>query len=302
MVKCKKCNKVASIAKDDIVKCKGPCDAVFHKKCVTRSTFRNEKCEDCVSLPGSQPDSPVLKEPDEPNIALTLAALNRKMEVVYNMEKKLNELKDLVDFLSEKYDSLLEYQKSGEAKIKSLENVNAYLVKCNKSLEERLNELEEKDKEKKVELAGLKKKENEVINEIVAKVAQKLQMDVNQIEHAERVGREKPDAEKPQPVVITLRTKEARDKWIESRKNRLTNGEVYDTEDSNRIYINENLTKYKRNLLWVTKNQLKQTYKYIWIQDGKILIRKSDEQKKIMSIRSESDIQRFLETNVNTAA
>lgn len=296
MVKCKKCNKVASIAKDDIIRCKGSCEAVFHKKCVTRSTFRNEKCEDCVSLPGSQPSSPNL---EEPNVALTLADMNRKMDVVYNMEKKLNELADLVDFLSEKYDKLLEFQKSGETKIKSLENVNAYLVKCNKSLEERVSELEEKEKEKKVEIAGLEKKENEVVAEVAALVAKKLQLDAGQIEYAERVGREKPEAEKPLPVVITLRTKEARDNWIESRKKRLTNGDVYSSQNNNRIYINENLTKYKRNLLWFTKNQLKKTYKYIWVQDGKILIRKSDEEKKISSIKNERDIERFKDTNTN---
>lgn len=163
-----------------------------------------------------------------------------------------------------------------------------------------MNELEEKDKEKKVELAGLEKKENEDVAKIIFQVAGKLQMDVSQIECAERVGREKSDAEKPLPVVVTLRTKEARDKWIGSRKKRLTNGEIYGTNNDNRVYINENLTRYKRNLLWVTKNQLKKTYKYIWVQDGKILIRKSDEQKKIMSIRSERDIARLIESTATS--
>ncbi|CAG5043909.1 unnamed protein product [Parnassius apollo] len=71
------------------------------------------------------------------------------MEVVYKMEKKLSEMADLVDFVSKKYDNLVEYQKSTDTKIKSLENMNAHLMKCNKALEERVNELEEKDKEKR---------------------------------------------------------------------------------------------------------------------------------------------------------
>ncbi|CAG4981602.1 unnamed protein product [Parnassius apollo] len=64
------------------------------------------------------------------------------MEVVYKMDKKLNELADLVDFVSEKYDNLVEYQKSTETKIKALVNMNAHLMKCNKALEEPVNELE----------------------------------------------------------------------------------------------------------------------------------------------------------------
>lgn len=287
-----------SIAKDETIKCKGSCEAVFHKKCVTRGTFKNEKCEDCVSLPESHPGSPCVEEPD---IVLTLAAMNRKMDVVYKMEKKLSELTELVDFVSEKYDHLIKYQKSTEIKLKFLENQNIYLEKYNKSLEERVNELEEIDKQRKVEIAGLEKKENEDVAKIIVQVAGKLQMNISQIESAERVGREKPDADKPLPVVVTLRTKEARGEWIASRKKRLTNGEVYGTNNDSRIYINENLTRYKRNLLWVTKNQLKKTFKYIWVQDGKILIRKSDEQKKIISIRTERDIERVIESNVNAA-
>lgn len=298
MVKCKKCNKIVSLAKDETSKCKGSCEAIFHKKCVTRTTFKNEKCEDCASLPGSQPSSPSVEEPD---IALTLAAMNRKMDVVYKMEKKLSELTELVDFVSEKYDNLMEYQKSVETKMKSLQNMNSYLERCNKSLEERVNELEEKEKEKKVEIAGLEKQEKEDMTKVIVQIADKLQMDVSQIESAERVGREKPDTNKPLPVIVTLRTKESRDKWIGSRKKHLTNGEIYGTNNMNRIYINENLTKYKRNLLWLTKNQLKKTYKYIWVQDGKILIRKSDDQKKIMSIRSERDIEQFLESEGDKA-
>lgn len=42
-----------------------------------------------------------------------------------------------------------------------------YLEKCNKLLEECVNELEEKDKEKKVELFGLEKNNNEDILKVV---------------------------------------------------------------------------------------------------------------------------------------
>lgn len=287
MVQCKKCSKFISVTKEEIIKCKGPCEAVFHKRCVTKKSLKNGKCDGCMSPTGS----PVI---EEPNTAVTMADTNKKMDVI-DMEKKLAELAELVDFVSGKYDKMCEFQIMAEKKIKALENKNAYLEKCNKSLEERVNELEEREKGKKVELAGLERKENEDITTVVTQVAHKLELDPSQIERAERVGREKPDSEKPLPVVITLKTREARDNWIKNRKYRLTNGQIYDTKNDSRIYVNENLTRYKRNLLWLTKTQLKKTYKYIWVQDGKILIRKSDELKKIFSIRDERDIERFIE-------
>lgn len=292
MVQCKKCNKFVAAAKDEIIKCKGTCEAVFHKKCAAKITFKNEKCEDCV---------PTFESPssEDFNIRSILAEMNKKMDIMFNMEKKLSELTELVDFISEKYDKMCELQSSSEKKIRALENKNAYLEKCNKSLEERVNELEEKDKEKKVELSGLEKNNNEDISKVVTQIAQKLQLNTGDIECVERVGREKPGSEKPPPVVVTLKSKHARNKWLEVRKSVITNGQIYGTNNNNRIYINENLTRYKRSLLWATKLQLKKTYKYIWVQDGKILIRKNDEQKKIMSIRCENDIEKILNNDAS---
>lgn len=293
MVQCKKCNKFVAAAKDEIIKCKGTCEAVFHKKCAAK-IVKNEKCEDCVSTPLSE-----LSSLDDSNIRSILADMNKKMDIMFNMEKKLSELTDLVDFISEKYDKMCELQTQNEKKLRALENKNAYLEKCNKSLEERINELEEKDKEKKVELAGVEKTSNEDIHKVVTQIAQKLKLNPSEIEHAERVGREKPGTEKPLPVVVTLKTKLARNKWLEMRKSNITNGQVYGTNNTNRIYINESLTRYKRSLLWATKLQLKKNYKYIWVQEGKVLIRKSDDQKKIISIRSESDIEKILNNDAS---
>lgn len=293
MVQCKKCNKFVAAAKDEIIKCKGTCEAVFHKKCAAK-IFKNEKCEDCMSTHVSEPSNL-----DDSNIRSILADMNKKMDIMFNMEKKLSELTELVDFISEKYDKLCDLQTLNEKKLRALENKNSYLEKCNKSLEERINELEEKDKEKKVELAGLEKNNSEDISKVVTQIAQKLQLNPSEIEYAERVGREKPGTDKPLPVVVTLKSRLARNKWLELRKSNITNGQVYGTNNTNRIYINESLTRYKRSLLWATKLQLKKTYKYIWVQEGKILIRKSDDQKKIMSIRCESDIEKILNNDAS---
>ncbi|KAH9631136.1 hypothetical protein HF086_001071 [Spodoptera exigua] len=294
MVQCKKCNKFVAAAKDEIIKCKGTCDAVFHKKCAAKTFFKNDKCEDCVNVPVVEPSSP-----DDSNIRSLLVDMNKKMEIMFSMEKKLSELTDLVDFISEKYDKLCETQSANEKKMRALENKNAYLEKCNKSLEDRINELEEKDKEKKVELAGLEKNNNEDISKVVTQIVHKLQLDPSEIEYAERVGREKPGTEKPLPVVVTLKSKQARNKWLELRKSNITNGQIYGTSYTNRVFINESLTRYKRSLLWATKLHLKKSYKYIWVQEGKVLIRKSDEQKKIILIRCESDIEKLLNNDAS---
>lgn len=57
-----------------------------------------------------------------------------------------------------------------------------------------------------------------------------------------------------------------------------------------RIYINEHLTKVRRHLLYKTKEVAREKhYKYVWINEGDILIRK-DDQSKVIRIRELGDV------------
>ncbi|CAH2088032.1 unnamed protein product [Euphydryas editha] len=49
--------------------------------------------------------------------------------------------------------------------------------------------------------------------------------------------------------------------------------------DKSYIFINEDMTKSARSILWNTKKQLRQVFKYIWVSNGKILIKKADGEK-----------------------
>lgn len=77
------------------------------------------------------------------------------------------------------------------------------------------------------------------------------------------------------------------------KKNILTNDDIYKNGNNNRIYINENLTKEKKDLLYITKQKMKTKFKYIWVQNSKILIR-SEGDGKIIHIRNENDLNRYI--------
>jgi hypothetical protein len=93
-----------------------------------------------------------------------------------------------------------------------------------------------------------------------------------------------------------MATRAARDQWLAARKTiKLTNDDIFENANKDKIYINEDLTKHVRNLLWTAKNELRPTYKYIWVQGGKVLIRKDDPaDAKIKVIRSLNDIDSLL--------
>lgn len=303
MVQCKKCKLFVSLTKDDIVKCKGPCDAVYHKKCVqsNKQLLATGTCDDCQQARGSPVQAKPSQDPkpainaSETSDDNVLVEINKKLEVLFSVEKKIVDLTATVEFYSEMYQALIEYKAESQKKIKSLEQKNVYLEKCNTALEERVQELEVREKEKNIEIHGLEMQNQENIISVVGDLAKKLNLNVNDIEDAQRVGQTKLDDTKPKVVLVALRSKSARNEWMLARKeNKITNNTVYANGSDKRIFINEDLPKYKRQLLWMVRNQLKpRGFQYIWVQDSNILVKKNSEEKKIFNIRSEKDLKKF---------
>lgn len=306
MVQCKKCKLFLSLAKEEVIKCKGTCESVYHKKCVRslKQFLQSEICDECQKCSSKvYPQAPTIDiDPEKITVEKLLIDMNKKLEIIYNLEKKLDDLTDTVDFYAEQYQQMLEFKKTAENKIKAIEQRNVYLEKCNAALEERVVSLEKKEKEKSIEIACLEKnKEDENIQDIVKDVAAKLSLNPEDIESVERMSSPttpKSGVDRPRPVVVKLRSKQARDQWLQKRKYRITNGDIYGNNNNNRIYINEDLTKATRLLFWETRNQLKHLYKYIWTQNCNILVKKS-ENEKIIRIKSENDIKQLCDNNKN---
>lgn len=293
MVHCNKCKLFVSLAKDDIVKCKGGCEAVYHKKCVRSKSFLQKGiCGDCQDRMQDTRSPEINVQIKDTSPEGLLRELNKKLEVIYKMERKLEDISEAVDFYAEQYQQMVVFKEEAEKKIRSLEQRNVYLDKCNKALEERILDMEQGMKANNVEIVGLEKQDNENTTELVKKIAQKLKLDPNNIEDSFRVGREKPDDKKPQPIVVKLKTKGARDQWINSRRTTITNKDIYKNDSNQPIYINEDLPRFKRQLFWTAKTQLKGICKYIWIQNSNILARKEDE-KKIYRIKGDNDIEKL---------
>lgn len=273
------------------MRCKGQCEKVYHKKCTSRSGI----CDNCQKSdsPGCGSKSQLDLDHKQVSVESLLQEVNTKLSIIYKMEKNIEELRDTVDFYAEQYQTMVAYKEESDKKIRSLEQKNVYLEKCNSALEERILDLESKEKERNIEIVGLEKKNKENIMDTLKVITHKLKLKAENITSAMRVGKEKErDGKISQAVVVTLRSKVDRDDWLNVRKTRVTNNCVYENGNEGRIYINEDLPRYKRQLLWTAKNELKAQYKYIWVQNSNILARKETD-KKIYRIKCERDIEQL---------
>lgn len=307
MAKCTKCAKNVS-KKSPGLQC-AKCVKWIHAECamiskeqlsaLSNTDSLDWKCRNCVGVAKPKRVSCILPDPEddesdmEPvqtstNTNAVLKDMNKKLEILTTMKSTLDGLVESVEFYASQYQELIEHKKQTDKKLLSLENKNTYLEKYTRSLEQRVADLENKNKEKNVEIVGLEYKEGEVLRDVADALAQKIKVSPEGIIEIKRVGAEK--KERPRSVIVTFDIKERRNEWLSKRKTIITNSEIFKNENKTKIYINEELSRYVKQLLWQAKTELKDTYKYIWPQNGKVLVRKDDQNKKIHEIVSESDI------------
>ncbi|KAJ2949730.1 hypothetical protein O0L34_g15662 [Tuta absoluta] len=308
-MECQKCKKVLGKKGLHFV-CQGPCEGVFHRGCVKGlladlkiGRVRNycNNCEDEGSDDENQNEGQ-----DQEDMSKILKDIQKKVACIPSLKQQLEGICDSLNVLSDKYDTLIAEHEKSKSKITKLEkavttvsNKCVYLEKHNTALEQKLLEFEQASRNHNIEIVGIEQLPGENVKDIVIKIGNKLNVDCTDIEWARRSRVPKVGSTKPAPILVGFKATGTgtRDNWLAQRRNLLdtTSDVITGGSVKNKIYINEDLTKTTRALLWNTKKQLLGIFKYIWISNGKILVKKTDGEKSIC-VRAESDIDDLIKT------
>lgn len=112
---------VLSTSKEDVIKCKGRCESYFHKKCIRnlKSFLECEQCEDCQNKKKSKDlQSPkLIMDPAKSPSDSVLIEINKKLDILFNMKKTMDELVESVEFYAEQYQGLMEFKDKAEKKM-----------------------------------------------------------------------------------------------------------------------------------------------------------------------------------------
>ncbi|CAG9138016.1 unnamed protein product [Plutella xylostella] len=125
---------------------------------------------------------------------------------------------------------------------------------------------------------------------------------MSEVERAWRLrsNQAKPGAAKlPANIIVKLRNEAAQEEWIKNRRKIRSNLDIYPDSSTSPIYINEDLTKYNRELLWQAKQKVKENLlKFVWVNKGRILC-KTDEQSRTHVVNCSADINNIVTKNSN---
>lgn len=223
--------------------------------------------------------------------SVTAAAIAELQEKVKKVQETVTGIEKSIQMVSDKYDSVLAKLTENEKEVtvvkRRVERLHAEQgSEAISDVKKDINALEWHNRKLNLEFHGIPKTENEdllsKVNEIAATL-QLPQLEINDVTAAHRLP-SKPD--KTPGVIVRFTRQAVRDDWLEARKKL--------KEADAEVYIQENLTKQTRNLLWETKQWARESnFKFVWHSNGKVLVRRKEGDKAIV-VKS----QKCLETIV----
>ncbi|XP_059057827.1 uncharacterized protein LOC131851353 [Achroia grisella] len=323
MEKCDKCNK--SITKripglecsrcEKLVHLNTLCSGLSNKQLTAIRASENLEwtCQECqrstskrssIVVPDDDTDEDgnqlLNTETNQINMKKLLQNISKEVEKA--VRREINELRVSLQYHSEKMDEVMEVAEACKQAVQDIQRKNIDLINRNKHLETRINAMEQRIEEieqhqvaRHIEISNIPYTEQENIKNIVDKVAILLKQPISDIKAARRLSRKR---DSPGVVQVELKEEEMQESWVSASKNcKIYTSNLMPTTSpaaaQNRIFVRPFLTAYNKKLLWSTKQSLNGTYKYIWSKKGKIFIRKDDNSKPVIHIRGEADIKKL---------
>lgn len=188
-----------------------------------------------------------------------------------------------------------------ELQVGGYEQLACENTELKKELEQTRRQIDTMDQNSRncnVEIQNIPETNNEKITSIVQTIGQLIGVNVP-LESIRNAHRTAPGikSDRPKNIVVQFTTKHVRDAVLNAaRVRRDLNTEQLTTLQlpARKFYINEHLTLKSKMLLTKCRAiQKTKEYKYVWVQDGTIKMRKTGE-SKVIKIRSEEDLEKVL--------
>lgn len=324
MPKCDNCEKTIA-RKSPILEC-NKCSKIVHanQACTGLSSKQlaalrfgenlDWSCEECRKESPQRKSFSILEEgeedEDEIDMGQTSECSSNAMkkllsdissEVKKAVKKEITSVNEALNSCCKKMDEMMDTLEIFSGKIRELEKKNTYLINQNKHLElkvdameQYMGNIEQKQLNNIVEIVGLPEIPNESTEDISVRLTTKLNVEKKSIVTVNRLrGRNGKEG----IIQVTLNKEDHVDLWVRAaRKGSITVEDIVSCVDpamaKSEVLLRRTLSSANKALLWQAKLKLKDTHKYIWFQNGRILIRKNENDKPTI-IKCTEDIEKI---------
>lgn len=276
-VQCSECS-----CKYHFGKCAGIAEKSFKTK--SESAKTNWRCQTCRNAGArgahSEADTDVL------------VAINQKLESLPALVAKVSDMEKSLQFMSGKFDEFEQRIIGQDTEIKALrtrvtelEEKDMVNTTVQSELQRQVNDLEFRSRRLNLEVHGVPVVPGENLLSSLDQIADTLRVPRLTDSDVASAHRLPAKQDKVPGIIIRFAKQQTRDNWLQ-KKNALKNTEP-------KVFIQENLTHYHRELFRATKDKAKEKgYAFVWYANGKVLVRKASG-RTAMVIRSKDDLEKL---------
>lgn len=199
-----------------------------------------------------------------------------------------------LDFYNEKYEDMKIELEQNSSKVQVLERENIMLQKSMQDLTKRLNILDQHSRANNIEIQNVPENRSENLISTVLQLSKitKCQIQESDIAHCTRIAKKDTQASRPRSILVKLNTPRLRDTFLAAsinfNKNNINNKLNTShlgiaAENPIPIYVVEHLSADNKALHAATRLRGKELgYKYVWVRNGRIFMRKDDISERIV--------------------
>lgn len=206
---------------------------------------------------------------------------------------QVSDIRESMSFFNKQYEDMKCALEENTTNIKELRRDNEMLKITVNDLSSRLNLMEQGLRESNIEINGIPEHRNENLNTTLIQLVKVIGEPVptSDIIHATRVAKISKDSDRPRTVVVKLSSPKCRDAILaavanfnkKNSKQKLSSQHLGLGGSVTPVFVSEHLSPTNKALHAITRKKAKEIcYKFVWVRNGRIFVRKDEYSPAIM--------------------
>ncbi|CAH2094043.1 unnamed protein product [Euphydryas editha] len=211
----------------------------------------------------------------------SLAPLKNELKA---LKDEFSSMRESINFINVKFDDLCTRINKCESDLKTVSRQCSEFSDVTKKIElmeAANNDREQWSRRSNIEIYGVPQKKNENLYTILNNISDKVGYNLNrstEIDFITRVASKSQENKKPKPIVVKFLCRWKKDDFLaQVKKLKLKCSDIGFSSNDNFIYFNDHLTSKNKVLLQSVKKIAKEKgYRYVWVKNCCIMVRRND--------------------------
>lgn len=213
-----------------------------------------------------------------------ITTINKELAPI---KKEIADIVESMSFMNSKFEDIMKAHELSKEIITKLEMENTDLRVTVENLNDRLANLEQHSRSNNIELQCVPENKNENVYNIVTQLASVVNCEISErdVLHCTRIAKANPSSNRPRSIIVQLASPRMRDHLLAATikynqanpKEKLNSQHLGYAGPISPVFVTEHLSPTNRALHAAARTKAKEkNYKYVWVRNGRIFVRKTD--------------------------